>query len=581
MKRRTKKDRRGSDRGKTVKNILKSMLVTEAAALAAVLGLTLVILSALYLSMQSFRQNSIRVMQMVEEMQYNNAMIQNANYKLMLSTDKEKAVTYQQEIDTGDMQLQKQLKDLKKIYPQASDTVTQIQGLLQEALTYRWQAVSLSAAGKGTEAVAVLEDSYMPIINEVNGKLEDLSGMAERKVDTSIELMKDAIFVFSGAGILFVTVLVLGIRRKQSRIIHMITEPLALLEQAMGEMSEGNLSFDIAYKEKNEFGLLAEQFMLTGAQLEKYVQNISTVLGQVADKNFTVTVEENYKGMFRPIRSSLEHIIASMDEVVYSVGDTAKVLAEESGEMKEIAHVLTVSTRHQEKAVHIFEQDMKMVYQKADENYRAAESMKECTDQSEAIVRQGGEYMENLVVMVGNIEHTFSDVSEILAMIRDISEQIALLTLNASIEAARAGEAGRGFAVLAQQMRLLVEQTSEATERTEALLNAGKQAIAEGRAVVSSVENNFGRIQNISNKMEKNALLLKDVSVEQKNVITESNKQVTTIQNIVIAYVEMTERIQRQSEELNTQIEVLTKQIEEFQVRERQEETSNETAFVL
>ena len=78
--------------------------------------------------------------------------------------------------------------------------------------------------------------------------------------------------------------------------------------------------------------------------------------------------------------------------------------------------------------------------------------------------------MSHLSEVVVNVEETFASVSEILGMIKDISEQITLLTLNASIEAARAGQSGRGFAVVAGQMRQLVEQTSEATGRTEEIL---------------------------------------------------------------------------------------------------------------
>ena len=113
-------------------------------------------------------------------------------------------------------------------------------------------------------------------------------------------------------------------------------------------------------------------------------------------------------------------------------------------------------------------------------------------------------------------------VKEILGMIKDISEQITLLTLNASIEAARAGQSGRGFAVVAGQMRQLVEQTSEATGRTEAILKEGRKVVQNGKVVASYVEDNFAHIKDISGQIENHANLLKEVSVEQHSAMEAS-----------------------------------------------------------
>lgn len=113
-------------------------------------------------------------------------------------------------------------------------------------------------------------------------------------------------------------------------------------------------------------------------------------------------------------------------------------------------------------------------------------------------------------------------VKEILGMIKDISEQITLLTLNASIEAARAGQSGRGFAVVAGQMRQLVEQTSEATGRTEEILKEGRKVVQNGKVVASYVEDNFAHIKDISGQIENHANLLKEVSVEQHSAMEAS-----------------------------------------------------------
>ena len=177
--------------------------------------------------------------------------------------------------------------------------------------------------------------------------------------------------------------------------------------------------------------------------------------------------------------------------------------------------------------------------------------------------------MDSLSEVVVNVEQTFSSVSEILRMIKDISEQITLLTLNASIEAARAGQSGRGFAVVSGQMRQLVEQTSEATGRTEGILKDGRKVVQDGKVVVSYVENNFANIKDISGKIEDHANVLKLVSEEQNSAVEASKRQVAVIQEMMNGYQNMANRIQQQSNNLNCQIENLACKMEQFQVKAR------------
>ena len=273
--------------------------------------------------------------------------------------------------------------------------------------------------------------------------------------------------------------------------------------------------------------------------------------------------------MFHPIKNSMENIIDSMETVVYSVSDATKELSVESGNMMEIADALMQSVYKQEELVGSFETEMDLVALKADENFRAAEDRKGFTEQSEQIINEGSGYMNQLSDVVVNVEHTFASVTEILGMIKDISQQITLLTLNASIEAVRVGQAGRGFAVVLGQMRQLVEQTSEVTGKTEEILAEGQKVVQNGKVVVSYVENNFADIKDISGKIENHANVLKEVSVEQKSAMEESKRQVQVIQEMMLGYQNIANSIQQQSNDLNGQIENLACRMEQFQVKSR------------
>lgn len=91
--------------------------------------------------------------------------------------------------------------------------------------------------------------------------------------------------MFGVISVCFMMAIAAFISFKQRKVIGMITEPLHLVEQAMEEMAKGNLEFEIDYERRNEFGLLAEHLIDTGERLRSYVQDISGVLGKVADKD--------------------------------------------------------------------------------------------------------------------------------------------------------------------------------------------------------------------------------------------------------------------------------------------------------
>ena len=567
--RKLKEKRQQRKKNRMVKEILGNMLAFEILGLTAVLGMTIIILFVLYSSMQNFRDENMNAMQSLENIQYCNVMIQNTNYKLMLCTDKEQKNAYSAQVDELDMELQKDLKALKKSYPESAESIAEIQKLLQEAFPFRSQAILQSIVGKRGNAVATLEENYLPLISEVNQKLEKLNDETQKNADQAMRVIRGSIFMFGVISVCFMMAIAAFISFKQRKVIGMITEPLHLVEQAMEEMAKGNLEFEIDYERRNEFGLLAEHLIDTGERLRSYVQDISGVLGKVADKDFTASVGADYQGMFHPIKNSMENIIDSMEAVVYSVSDATKEISEESVNMKKIADGLMQSVGKQEELVNAFETEMDLVAKKADENFQASENMKQCTEQAELIINEGSGYMSHLSEVVVNVEQTFASVSEILGMIKDISEQITLLTLNASIEAARAGQSGRGFAVVAGQMRQLVEQTSEATGRTEEILKDGSKVVQNGKVVVSYVENNFAHIKDISSQIENHANVLKEVSVEQNSAVEASKKQVEVIQNMMAGYQNMANSIQNQSDNLNCQIENLVCKMEQFQVKTR------------
>lgn len=181
--RKIREQRKQRKKNRLVNEILGNMLVFEIFGLLAVLSVTIVILLVLYFFMQDFRNEKLKVMQSLEDIQYCNVMIQNTNYKLMLCADKEQKKKYSAQVDELDMELQNDLKTLKARYPESAANIAEIQELLQQAFSFRSQAILHALVGREGEAISILENDYLPLISKVNQKLEELNDTTQKNAD--------------------------------------------------------------------------------------------------------------------------------------------------------------------------------------------------------------------------------------------------------------------------------------------------------------------------------------------------------------------------------------------------------------
>ena len=254
-----------------------------------------------------------------------------------------------------------------------------------------------------------------------------------------------------GVGIGLVTIAMLGLFA--FLIGQMTTQNINNVVRSLREMAsgEGDLTQRLQTRLKDEIGDLVNEFNAFVGNLQDIIRQVVTASEKVAGavEGMSSVTEQTQSGMRRQ-RSEAEHLVTAIDEMSATVGDVARHASSASGAAAD-------TDNEAKKGKQVVEATIETINSLAEEVEKAAEAMQRLHADTE-------------------------EVGTVMDVIRGIAEQTNLLALNAAIEAARAGEHGRGFAVVADEVRTLASRTQDSTvkiEKTIEQLRNGANLVGE------------------------------------------------------------------------------------------------------
>ena len=169
--------------------------------------------------------------------------------------------------------------------------------------------------------------------------------------------------------------------------------------------------------------------------------------------------------------------------------------------------------------------------------------------------RQMAQTTQSLAETLQELSSKAENIGQVMAVINDIADQTNLLALNAAIEAARAGEAGRGFAVVADEVRKLAEKTMAATKEVDSAIKAiqesASEAVQEMAATRSRVENTEDMVENAGKVLMDIVSQSNNIADMVRNIATAAEQQSATSEEININVTSINDLSQTLSQRIN------------------------------
>ncbi|MBD8600147.1 MULTISPECIES: methyl-accepting chemotaxis protein [unclassified Pseudomonas] len=491
----------------------------------AVIGLLMLILGVFALSQMNKINNanvamatkSMPSIKALDKLTEGSIRLRVLSYRLMLNRDPD---TLQKTTELFAMR-NKQIDDARTIYakmisaPEEQSAYDQYVKLLNDYRQLESRMKTLSQANDMTELTRLLSADLQTNSDQMNVVLAKLIEMNTQQVN---EASATATQQYSTAFTMVVTLLIIATVLTVLfawLLTNSITRPIASALNAAEDIAEGDLTRTINVDGTDEAGRLLAAMLKMQSKLRDTLQRISgsaTQLASAAEELNAVT-DESARGLSQQ-NDEIEQAATAVNQMTSAVEEVARN---------------AVSTSEASKNATTSASDGRDLVQ---ETVTAIERMS--TD------------VQSTSTLIGNLADESRDIGKVLDVIRGLADQTNLLALNAAIEAARAGEAGRGFAVVADEVRALAHRTQQSTSEIERMIGSiqggTEQAVNSMRSSTERAESTLNiakgaglaldTINSAVVEINERNLVIASAAEEQAQVAREVDRNLVNIRDL-------------------------------------------------
>ncbi len=377
------------------------------------------------------------------------------------------------------------------------------------------------------------------------------------------DLTRNLILIATGAIALLMILTILLIRK-------LVIKPVTELNNTAKAIADGNLNATIRFHSNDEIGQLSANFNKTVLRLKNYVNyidEIAHVLKEIAGNNLDFKLKYDYAGEFAKVKKALESISDSLSKTLGAIQRSADQVSGGADQVAAGAQSLSQGATEQAASVEELAATIDSISVQINDNADKAMQANHDMDSVGKQLVESNQQMKDMIAAMSDISSTSDQIGKIIKTIEDIAFQTNILALNAAVEAARAGTAGKGFSVVADEVRSLASKSADASKSTAELIDRSLHAVKHGSKIADETAKSLVSAVDGTKSIAKDITQIAENSHNQAESIAQVTQGINQISSVVQTTSATSEESAAASEELSGQAQMLNQLIGRFKIR--------------
>ncbi len=321
-------------------------------------------------------------------------------------------------------------------------------------------------------------------------------------------------------------------------------------------------------KNLDETGRIAIAFNGLMTSLQEAIGAVNRVMSAVAKGDLSEIMEGDFTGELTELQTHTNDSIEILGKTISRAGLACGKVDTTASQLSQSMKIMADSTMNQAGSIQQISSTLNVVAGQIKANSESAEEAESLSQNTINTVLQGNRQMEEMLQSIKEISETSRQVSNIVKVIDEIAFQTNLLALNAAVEAARAGKYGKGFSVVAEEVRNLANRSANAVKDTANLIEGSLARVEDG---VKNADKTAALLNEITAETEKSVSLVNSISVaskEQSRRITETNAALAQLSEAVQTSSTVSEKSAVAVFQLSSQARELRDTMQQFRLKD-------------